>query len=237
MKRTKPTGLPNFVIFDLDNTLYEYEKCHEEATSRLITFLAELLSTDAFKISEDLSRARIAVKARLGTTAASHSRIAYINELLNASQSAMSLTNLALAERIYWENFYRKMKLRPGAIEFISDLKELKIPMYLITDLTLAIQIEKLEKLGLQNVFKKVISSEEAGGDKITDLPFQLLKRYLGGVTDTFWSLGDQCWDFPQNFGSKHLEFALDEINCEHNHPVMSFKSIRETLVNSNSIN
>jgi putative hydrolase of the HAD superfamily len=223
------------VIFDLDNTLYEYENCHEEATSGLITFLAELLSTDSLKISEDLSRARIAVKARLGRTAASHSRIAYINELINHSQSAVSLTNVALAERIYWENFYRKMKLRPGAIEFISELKELKIPIYLVTDLTLTIQIEKLEKLGLQNVFEKVISSEEAGGDKITDLPFQLLKRYLGGVTDRFWCLGDQCWDFPKNFGTKHIEFALDEINCEHNHPVMNFYSIRETLVNSNS--
>lgn len=236
MKRKELMCLPSFVIFDLDNTLYEFEKCQEEATSKLVTFLATELSTDIDHIEKDLSRARIEVKARLGSTAASHSRIAYINELINASKSTISSSNIALAERIYWENFYEKMELRPGAVEFISDLKELRIPMYLITDLTLAIQIEKLEKLGLQNVFEKVISSEEAGGDKITDLPFQLLKKYLGGVTEAFWCLGDQCWDFPKNFDSKHLEFALDEIDCEHKHPVMNFTSIRETLAISNSI-
>ena len=230
MKHKVTPNLPKFVIFDLDNTLYKYEECHLEATSKLVAFLAVEMKEDEIAISKALSVARIAVKERLGSTAASHSKIAYINEIINMADKPMPIIKIASAERVYWEGFFSKLTLRIGAKEFILKLKELKIPIFLITDMTLAIQIEKLEKLGLYDVFDKVISSEEAGGDKVTGLPFQLLERFIGQTSEDYWCLGDQCWDFPTNFGPFRSEFALDEINCQHNHSVTDFDSIRELL-------
>jgi putative hydrolase of the HAD superfamily len=230
MSHKATSKLPVFVIFDLDNTLYDYQECDREGTSNLLAFLAREIQEDESTISKGLSTARIAVKARLGSTAASHSRIAYINEFVNEAHKPMPITRVALAERVYWESFFAKLNLRPGAKELILKLKELKIPTFLITDLTLSIQIEKLEKLGLNDAFDIVISSEEAGGDKVTGLPFQLLESYIGQSSDEYWCLGDQCWDFPTNFGPVHSDFALDEINCQHNHSVTDFNSIQELL-------
>lgn len=47
----------------------------------------------------------------------------------------------------------------------------------------------------MDNYFDLVVTSEDAGGDKITGLPEKLLARLLDDSNPVGWSIGDQDWD------------------------------------------
>jgi putative hydrolase of the HAD superfamily len=221
---------PNFIVLDLDNTLYEYEYCHSNAINKLIEFLSNNLSLDIEFVEDGLELARKRVKQRLGCTASSHSRIAYINEFVIQTGKHVSVSLVAHAERVYWLAFFDNMILRKGVQEFLNYANESNIRIYLVTDLTLSIQIEKLQKLGLESAFSFVISSEEAGGDKITNLPFKSLTELLGPTPGFYWAIGDKCWDFPQALGISGREFAVEKINCEHDHETLDFVELLRIL-------
>lgn len=225
---------PSFVILDLDNTLYEYNPCHSYAKLELIEFLSKNLNLDSLSVETGMELARKKVKERLGSTGSSHSRIAYINEFIGTSGKQVSISLITEAEQVYWSAYFEKMMLRKGALEFLNFVNLLNIRIYLVTDLTLSVQIKKLQKLVLENSVSFIISSEEAGGDKVTNLPFKKLSELLGPTPGYFWAIGDKCWDFPQSLGVTGREFTLEKINCEHEHELIDFDELLDILQNTN---
>lgn len=221
---------PEFILFDLDNTLYNYEPSHVSGESSMIEFITNELSLSEKFVVKGLSEARENVKTRLGKTAASHSRILYVNEFLNKHQICFTTDLIQKAERVYWDNFLERTVLREHAWDFLQDVRSLEIPMYLITDLTLQIQTEKINRLKLQNIFRHVISSEDAGGDKVTFKPFELLKQYTKCTGKHFWAIGDKCWDFPQEDDFRGRDFSLVALKCEHNHELANFEQLSDIL-------
>lgn len=230
------TPNPNFIILDLDNTLYEYEPCHSHAMTLLTEFLSINLNLDSESVRKGMEIARHQVKERLGNTGSSHSRIAYINEFIIQTGKHVSVSLITQAERIYWLAYFEKMILRKGVHDFVNCANDLNIQIYLVTDLTLNVQIEKLQKLDLEKAFSFVISSEEAGGDKITNLPFKNLTELIGPTDGPYWAIGDKCWDFPQTLGLLGREFALEKIDCDHNHELIDFVELLHILRETNGI-
>jgi len=187
--------IPKFVFFDLDNTLYSYDQAHRPAEEALISFLANNLRLGTVKTGNDFEGAREIVKNRLADTASSHSRLLYINEFLNQngiiSRPAFALS----AEQVYWSAFLSNMYLFEGVQDFLTLLRMRACKTILVTDLTSAIQYRKIGWLGLDNYFDLVITSEDAGGDKITGLPEKLVARIIGEHKPTGWCIGDRDWD------------------------------------------
>ena len=66
-----------------------------------------------------------------------------------------------------------------------------------MTDLTSSIQYRKINKLGLNGFFELIVTSEEAGGDKSTGLPFRLLEGSLKTDCNSAWFFGDSSFDRP----------------------------------------
>lgn len=191
-------SLPDLVIFDLDNTLYDYDIPNSYGRVALISFLGKHLGKSESEISQVWEESRHRVKGRLAMTASSHSRLIYIRELL----VKLSVhTNAAFAlecEQVFWREYLQKAQLFPGVEELISLLRLAKTHLVLVTDLSSQIQLRKLAWLGLDKSFDLIITSEEAGGDKKTGLPQALLREYVSPAEET-WSVGDQDWDhiFP----------------------------------------
>lgn len=71
------------VIFDLDDTLYDYHTLHKEAFKRVQELVVERLGVSGEQSEEAFRRARIATKENLGETAASHSRMLYFQKRWN----------------------------------------------------------------------------------------------------------------------------------------------------------
>jgi putative hydrolase of the HAD superfamily len=71
------------------------------------------------------------------------------------------------------------MQLADDARLFLLDVYEKNIPICFVTDLTAAIQLRKVGKLGLEKMVKFMVSSEEAGVEKPDETMFKLAAEKL----------------------------------------------------------
>jgi FMN phosphatase YigB (HAD superfamily) len=189
---------PSLVVFDLDNTLYSYSEANEAGINALISLGASETGLSKKLFFEKYQQARNAVKARLGETASSHSRLLYIHEALSrlgfANQSSLTLT----LEQEFWRNYLMAMKLREGAENLLSTLRFNHIPIALVTDLTLQIQLRKITYLKIESFFDVVVASEESTNEKKSLDPFDLLfERCNTNWLEHVWFIGDSESDAP----------------------------------------
>jgi len=188
--------LPSLVIFDLDDTLYPYAPSHRAGMAALARFAARDLGVKERAFQDTWDGARKRVKARLGETASSHSRLLYAHEALEML-GLRSQPGLALAmEQEYWREYMLAASLRPGARDLLSSLRYNNIPIAVVTDLTAQIQFRKLVHLDLDQMVDHVVTSEEATGDKLTLEPFRILfDRLPRQVASHVWFVGDSVAD------------------------------------------
>jgi putative hydrolase of the HAD superfamily len=191
-------ALPTSVFFDLDDTLYEYLPCHKAGLESAYSLMVRKLNISKKEAEGIYEKGRNLVKARLGQTASSHNRLLYFREgLISAGLGKESTLCLDFESR-YWSHFLLEMKIRTGVRNLIGSLKFAKIPMFLVTDLTDQIQLRKILKLNLENTFDEIISSELAGGDKVTNKPFEILFASLNPeILSRTIFIGDSIQDFP----------------------------------------
>jgi FMN phosphatase YigB (HAD superfamily) len=184
--------LPSLVIFDLDDTLYPYAPCHKAGTAALVRFAARELGVKERAFLDVWDGARKRVKARLGATGSSHSRLLYGHEAIEML-GLRSQPGLALAlEQEYWREYLLAARLRPGARDLLSSLRYNNIPIAVVTDLTAQIQFRKLVHLELDQVVDHVVTSEEAPTDKVGLEPFRVLfDRLPKQDANHVWFVGD----------------------------------------------
>lgn len=91
------------VIFDIDNTLYNYDKAHETAMEKLTSYGKKVLGFTPKEMREKLGLANESVKKRLGTnTSTIHNRLIRFQRLLEISGKA-DLTKAVEMYHIYWD--------------------------------------------------------------------------------------------------------------------------------------
>jgi putative hydrolase of the HAD superfamily len=194
---------PQAILFDLDDTLYGYERPHLRAMEAVREKVQRSLSVAAAPFDEAFRRARTEVKKLLGETASSHNRLLYFQrtvELLGlSSQPAIALD----MEQTYWRTLMTNARLFPGAQDFLVELRAAGLPLALVTDLTAQIQFRKLVYFGIDRYFDVVVTSEEAGVDKVGLKPFEIAMDKLGmDRTNRVWFIGDSVCDVV---ASKHV--------------------------------
>lgn len=187
----KATILPDAVFLDLDDTLYSYEPCHAEASKQTEKKFAELTSVSIGEFTEALSLAKEQVKFRLGATAASHSRLLYFKRTLEILGLGNSFEVAISLEHTYWQTFLDQMKLNAGVREFLNRLKDLGIPVVILTDLTTEIQLRKIISLELDKLVTFILTSEEVGFEKPDARPFIAAKELVGITAKSIWMIGD----------------------------------------------
>ena len=169
-----------YMFFDLDNTLYDYKSAHLPAHTDLVSYLARQLQVNCKAVSTGLVASRLKVKERLGSSASAHSRLIYISEYLREID-CQSHVDLSLgAEALYWNTYFKNMKVFEGVHDFLLSSRQSGFTNVLVTDLTASIQRRKLRLLEIDTLFEIVLTSEEAGGDKISGLPEKFLAKILG---------------------------------------------------------
>ena len=214
---------PSLIIFDLDNTLYDYVRPNTFATATLIEKISFQTSLNTLEVKSALDASRLNVKQRLGQTASSHNRLLYISEvyrLLNLRPDAEQLLNL---EALFWDSYLSQMELFTGVVEFIQLLGKHDISLALLTDLTSNIQYRKLVKLGLSSCFDFILTSEEAGGDKSLGFPFELLSKIYAAPLSSAWFIGDGEFDCPEIADNQPIFFRKVERKTSSN-PVNEFQ-------------
>ena len=221
--------LPNLAIFDLDNTLYDFQVANNVGELALCDFLSLNLKLPKEEVINLMKESRARVKATLGKTASSHSRLLYIRDFLKENFVHTHSTFALECEQVFWRSFFNKTRLFNGAEEFISLLRLNRTKLVLVTDLSTQIQLRKLAWLGLDKSFELIITSEEAGGDKETGKPEVFLRKYVAPESET-WSIGDMDWDHIFPTESKFFKKMPSGKVTEKAHNKIEFSSFTELL-------
>ncbi len=183
---------PDAVLFDTDNTLYDYTPANAMAERAVEAKVQNLLgvSPDVFRATYKQSKREI--KAQLGNTASSHSRLLYFQRLLELLGFKAQLMTALDLEQTFWRTFLANAPLFPDVLELLEDLRYYNIATAIVTDLTSHIQLRKLTYFHLEETFDAVVTSEEVGADKPDPRNFELVLKKLGLTKDhSIWMVGD----------------------------------------------
>jgi len=180
------------LLLDLDDTLYEYGPCEIAARDALAARFAALFALGREAFESAFSDARRAVKARCHTPSA-HSRLLYTSEMVHslAAGGVPRIGECRGLEEAYWSAYLAAMTPRAHALSLITSFRARGGKVAIVTDLTLDIQIRKLERLGLLPHLDALVASEEVGTDKPARAPFALAAERLGVPLEACAMVGD----------------------------------------------
>jgi putative hydrolase of the HAD superfamily len=183
--------LPDAILFDTDNTLYPYDPAHAAAHKAVRAKVTGTFSIEPEAFDKAFDEARHQVKARLKHTAASHSRLLYLQRMLEIIGLGSQVLLALDFEQTYWRTFLSNAVLFDDVKELLDDLRLLGIPTAIVTDLTAQIQFRKVVYFGLDHYFDYIVTSEEAGFDKPHKAPFQIALEKMRPKGDCIWMIGD----------------------------------------------
>ncbi|RKD98136.1 HAD family hydrolase [Halopiger aswanensis] len=163
------------VLFDLDNTLYPYPPCNRAGQTAALERAQELgYDLDHESFTEFYQAGRREVKLDTGGTAASHERYLYFKRAFEIHTGEPQPGDALALGDAYWSAYLEEMSLVPEAEETLEELQARGIDIAITTNLTAAIQLAKLEALGLTDDVDLVLTSEETGQEKPASVMFTL---------------------------------------------------------------
>lgn len=161
------------VVFDIDNTLYSFDRAHAVAFEALTEYAERelLLSPERFRTL--VKQANEQLKHNTGgNCAAIHNRLIRFQLLLEKLR--LPLSHAPRMEAVYWNKLLEVAQIEPYAVECIQSLKKQGIRIGIGTDMTANWQFVKLERLGLLDSIDFMVSSEEASIEKPAEHFFAL---------------------------------------------------------------
>jgi HAD superfamily hydrolase (TIGR01549 family) len=184
-------SLPDAVLLDTDNTLYPYDPAHEAAQLAVKEKVTRVFSISPDEFEQAFSKARSQVHDRLKGMASSHSRLLYIQRMLEimglGSQALLALD----FEQTYWRTFLSNAILFDDVKNLLEDFKQLRIPVSIVTDLTTQIQFRKIVYFELERYFDYIVTSEEVVFDKPHRAPFDRAVEKMKAHGKNIWMIGD----------------------------------------------
>ncbi|MDN0118621.1 HAD family hydrolase [Yersinia frederiksenii] len=183
--------LPDAILFDTDNTLYPYDPAHMAAQAAVRDKVVSTFSIKPEEFDKAFKEARDQVKTRLKHTASSHSRLLYLQRMLEIMGLGSQVLLALDFEQTYWRTFLSNAILFDDVKELLDDLRLLGIPTAIVTDLTAQIQFRKVVYFGLDHYFDFIVTSEEAGFDKPHAAPFEIALEKMRPKGDCIWMIGD----------------------------------------------
>ena len=137
----------DLVLLDLDNTLYEYKRCHEKALQSILDIVLVQLGTDKEQVRALYMECRKVVNMHHHGTAVSHSRLFYLQAMVEKLCIRTDIDLVSSLYKSYWDTFIDEMILFPDAQYFLDYCLSRNIPAVLVTDMTAEIQFKKIKKL------------------------------------------------------------------------------------------
>ena len=180
------------VLFDFDNTLYEYEPDHRIALEKVYQIFnkkIQKISKENFIRLFNLSKTEI--HQELSGTASSHNRILYFQRLIEKTHNTVYPDLILKLYNAYWNTFLANMKLKKGVLDTLRKLKKKDLKIVLVSDLTAHIQLRKIRKLNLTPYIDYLITSEEAGSEKPHLIMFLLALKKLNSLSQEVIFVGD----------------------------------------------
>ncbi|WP_121741263.1 HAD family hydrolase [Natronorubrum halophilum] len=163
------------VLFDLDDTLYPYPPCKEAGMDAArATARDRGYDFDREAFEEFYRTGRREVKRELVGTAATHERFLYFKRALEERTGEPRAGDALALGEAFWEGYVDEMALFPNVEETLETLQDAGVDVAIVTNLTTRIQLEKIDRLGLEPYIDLLLTSEETGREKPGSVMFAL---------------------------------------------------------------
>jgi putative hydrolase of the HAD superfamily len=177
------------VVFDLDNTLYEYNDAHFKGLDIALRHISVRFNVALDILYEQYEAVRLNLKIPLKNTAASHNR--YIYFLHICRKFNIPISEAEEVHKIYWVEYLINMKLKPGVESLLQNLRKRNIKAYILSNFTVEHTFAKLRALKILQYFTDVITSEEVGAEKPAPSCFEAALRITGIEPNNLLIVGD----------------------------------------------
>ncbi|MDO4340178.1 MAG: HAD-IA family hydrolase [Eubacteriales bacterium] len=178
-------------IFDIDNTLYNYDKSHVYGMEALAAYCRTSFGINREEMNFYYEKAQKIANTRIGTdTAAIHSRMIRF-QCMTELLSAPIFPHVQNMYHSYWDTLIAHAEPSPGALHLFSVLKESHIRIGIGTDMTITIQYEKLKKLGYAPYIDFIVTSQETGVEKPHPHFFKICTEKAGCLPGECAFIGD----------------------------------------------
>jgi len=179
------------LLLDLDDTLYDYAPAEAHARGVVLEAVAATLGLPRGEVERLWDGAKKKVKGRLGARGSAHSRLLYLTEIVHAASRVDALGHVRAWERTFWGEFLQQATLRPGARALLEGFRARGGKVAIVTDLTLEVQLWKLEAFGLFGLIDALAVSEEVAHEKPAADLFLLAIERLGVSREACVVVGD----------------------------------------------
>jgi len=177
------------VIFDLDDTLYDFTSAHAMAINRVIAFARGTLGLSHERFDALHEAAFLRQRATVGSSAALHNRL--IRYQLMLEDAGKPIAYAPEMSSLYWEGLMERIRPMPGAIDTLGSLRLNGLTVGIGTNMTADWQYAKLKRLGLMAYVDYIVTSEEAGVEKPEPGLFQLCVKKAGCAPGECAFVGD----------------------------------------------
>lgn len=231
------------VIFDLDDTLYDYKLVHEKSLYKTFRYICNTYNVSLKKLGEIYKNVNEKIKYELNSTAASHSKDIYFKHIIEELKLPYKAVENVID--VYWNTFFNIIKPFKGVKTFIDNLRKMGLKIIVLTNYTMLYQMKKLKKLKLLDKIDKIYTSEEIGVEKPSEKMFYKILVENELKASECFMIGDnfntdiqgaiKCGIFPFLFGEsdklnkKYITFkGYSELNDLFDSLFCSLKELSE---------
>ena len=175
------------IIFDIDNTLYNYNTCHSKAIYKVFCFISNIKKCDVSLIEKSYKDIDEAHKTLTINTASSHNKYIKIKQLLKE----YDMNYFEETHTLYWDTFYENIKPFENVRNFIKWNNSIGVKIGVLTDYETEYQIEKLKRLDILQYIDCIVTSEEIGCEKPSVHAFNYILMKMEANRYETISIGD----------------------------------------------
>ena len=178
------------VIFDIDNTLYNFASANRHALAAAAEYTHEHFGWSQETFDIKFTEMQRWILNHQGQSGSCRNRMLRFQKMLEEAHLPLSPHAVALYD-LYWDTLLSVITPFEGAKETMMILKQREIQIGCGTDMTAYMQFRKLEKLGLASFIDFVVTSEEAGAEKPDPTMFRLCTEKSGSAPEECLFVGD----------------------------------------------
>lgn len=214
----------NYLIFDLDNNLYNYSLCNKNAFLKVFEYISNNFNIQLEEIKTLFEKLKNKYHNTVFHQASSHNKCIQFKKLCEC-------LNLPVEEAcnlydLYIEEFNNYLELFDGVEDFLKLCNKNNISCYILTNNICYEQINRLKNLNICQYFEKIYTSEEFGIEKPDSKLFYSILQENNININEVAMIGDS---FENDIQSVNLlgiygfwfhknEFKLFQNYCEFNH-------------------
>ena len=173
----------NAILFDMDNTLTDFVNMKRHSTRAAAKAMIEC----GLKMDEEECFKQLFETYWKEGIDGNSAFEAFIQAKLGKPNRKM----LEAAIEAYEKERDQQLKLYPGVIETLAALKKSGLVLGIITDAPKVKAEARLKKLGLYGIFDVVVTFDDTGHHKPSDLPFKKALEQLGMPPEQVLMVGD----------------------------------------------